>query len=742
MQKPVKKSHYPGLEDKQKINGYIVDLDRDVFNLQTYMVNFPKIYTQASAPTIPTDSIALWDDTSSGHRYWVWSKGGTQSVLDFAAASSGGITNHSLLSALDYASAGHTGFEPTVTKGNLFSTAPVVLTGSPGGALIGGGANISLNTDNISGTSPISINGDGKAVAGSVNVTVTTATLTVNAPIVLTGGAGALLATANISVTTANLTVTSPLTINSGVGALLSATTISIPQSSATSDGYLSSTDWSTFNGKVPYSGAVSSLVLGTYGLSANSISALSDMYVGGKLTVLGQIDPTAVLISATNPELRLTDGEYSRMNRVTASNELTLKNRISVPEATITPLAHWYMDDNAANTTVTDSSGNGYNGTWSRNTSSDSVAGKINTALNAGNANYASAGTGFGNFEYTNPFSVFTWFKGLSDTGAEQQLIGKYQHNYGETGVYGWRISLYSNYRITVILKDAFGYSEQIEATYQPGGFPFNVATNVGFTYNGSGSGSGLKMYVNGAMVSTGSGVLTHTIQNNWNVTLGAASDGGDKFSGWLDDERIYSSELTSSNAIAIYNSGTGTQAEIPGVPSTSEVTIIDSKDSAVSLEKGIHTFGTSSGNTIIDGRYIIFKVNNVEKAQLTTNGLLSANAVYASNLTANFITGLTANINGQVYGKGYFGNAVTKSANYTATTLDDTIVFSNAGTCLLPSATGSGKIYNIKNVSTVNVVLDGNSSDTIDGDLTQTLYSNEGLHIADYANNSWVVV
>jgi hypothetical protein len=71
MQKPVKKSHYPGLEDKQKINGYIVDLDRDVFNLQTYMVNFPKIYTQASAPTIPTDSIALWDDTSSGHRYWV-----------------------------------------------------------------------------------------------------------------------------------------------------------------------------------------------------------------------------------------------------------------------------------------------------------------------------------------------------------------------------------------------------------------------------------------------------------------------------------------------------------------------------------------------------------------------------------------------------------------------------------------------------------------------------------------------
>jgi len=237
---------------------------------------------------------------------------------------------------------------------------------------------------------------------------------------------------------------------------------------------------------------------------------------------------------------------------------------------------------------------------------------------------------------------------------------------------------------------------------------------------------------------------VGTHTNPNTCSRTLKIGQNDAltEPWDGIIDDIRIYDFVLTQTQMDFIYNSGTGTESELPGTSSSTEITFIDSKDSAVTNEYGINTFGTSSGNTILDGNYTIFKVNNVEKVQLTTSGLLSANSVYASNLTANFITGLTANINGQVYGKGYFGNAVTKSANYTATTLDDTIVFSNAGTCLLPSATGSGKIYNIKNVSTVNVVLDGNSSDTIDGDLTQTLYSNEGLHIADYANNSWVVV
>jgi hypothetical protein len=63
----------------------------------------------------------------------------------------GGITNHSLLSNLDYASAGHTGFEPTITKGDLTEITSDILTISGGtGAVIGAGVTIAVDQADIS----------------------------------------------------------------------------------------------------------------------------------------------------------------------------------------------------------------------------------------------------------------------------------------------------------------------------------------------------------------------------------------------------------------------------------------------------------------------------------------------------------------------------------------------------------------------------------------------------------------
>jgi len=59
------------------------------------------------------------------------------------------ITDHSLLTNKDYASAGHTGFEPTVTKGNLTNGNNITIGGSGTGAVIGTGASVALN-DTIS----------------------------------------------------------------------------------------------------------------------------------------------------------------------------------------------------------------------------------------------------------------------------------------------------------------------------------------------------------------------------------------------------------------------------------------------------------------------------------------------------------------------------------------------------------------------------------------------------------------
>jgi hypothetical protein len=72
-----------------------------------------------------------------------------QKLSAYLNAESGGIegeiiSNHSELEELDYASAEHTGFEPTVTKGNLTGVSPITVSGGTG-AVIGSGAEISFS---------------------------------------------------------------------------------------------------------------------------------------------------------------------------------------------------------------------------------------------------------------------------------------------------------------------------------------------------------------------------------------------------------------------------------------------------------------------------------------------------------------------------------------------------------------------------------------------------------------------
>ena len=88
--------------------------------------------------------------------------------------------------------------------------------------------------------------------------------------------------------------------------------------------------------------------------------------------------------------------------------------------------------------------------------------------------------------------------------------------------------------------------------------------------------------------------------------------------------------------------------------------------------------------------------------------------------------------------------GFVTTKTDSYVITSADETVICNkgSAMTITLPAATGSGITYSIKNIGAGDVTVDGNSSDTIDGDTTQTLYQWDGIRIADYAANKWVVI
>lgn len=88
------------------------------------------------------------------------------------------------------------------------------------------------------------------------------------------------------------------------------------------------------------------------------------------------------------------------------------------------------------------------------------------------------------------------------------------------------------------------------------------------------------------------------------------------------------------------------------------------------------------------------------------------------------------------------------TKTADYTATSSDHTILCNKSDgniTITLPAVSGcSGRIYNIKKIdsSAYTVTIDGNSSETIDGALTQTLTTQYESITIQCDGSAWYII
>jgi hypothetical protein len=61
---------------------------------------------------------------------------------------------------------------------------------------------------------------------------------------------------------------------------------------------------------------------------------------------------------------------------------------------------------------------------------------------------------------------------------------------------------------------------------------------------------------------------------------------------------------------------------------------------------------------------------------------------------------------------------------------------------TITLPPATGSGKKFDIKNINTGIVTVEGDGADTIEGVLTKPIVSNYSLTLVDYIANKWIML
>lgn len=170
------------------------------------------------------------------------------------------ISNHSALNQLDYASAGHTGFEPTVSKGNLTELTSSILTITSGAnAVIGSGTTIEVQLSDsthagyLSSANWTTFN---SKQAGHANLTSLAALSYASTSFVKMTGANTFAldtSTYEPTLSKGNLTeaTSSVLTITDGTNAVIgSGTTIEVDQADTNNDGYLSSTDWDIFNGK------------------------------------------------------------------------------------------------------------------------------------------------------------------------------------------------------------------------------------------------------------------------------------------------------------------------------------------------------------------------------------------------------------------------------------------------------------------------------------------------------------
>lgn len=100
-------------------------------------------------------------------------------------------------------------------------------------------------------------------------------------------------------------------------------------------------------------------------------------------------------------------------------------------------------------------------------------------------------------------------------------------------------------------------------------------------------------------------------------------------------------------------------------------------------------------------------------------------------------------------LHNAGSFASPITtKTADYTATSSDHTILCNKSDgniTITLPAVSGcSGRIYNIKKIdsSAYTVTIDGNSSETIDGALTQTLTTQYESITIQTDGSAWYII
>ena len=77
-----KQSNFISIEDQKDLESYIRTVDRDLFNLFSYLDRFPRMFEQSSEPTIQRNTFAFWRDTDDGKIYLITNISANQKKIE------------------------------------------------------------------------------------------------------------------------------------------------------------------------------------------------------------------------------------------------------------------------------------------------------------------------------------------------------------------------------------------------------------------------------------------------------------------------------------------------------------------------------------------------------------------------------------------------------------------------------------------------------------------------------------
>ena len=459
--------------------------------------------------------------------------------------------------------------------------------------------------------------------------------------------------------------------------------------------------------------------------------------------------------ISKITPEIKWTDtgnSEYSRILRSDTSNKFTAYNRINTPSSSSYALDFNGSGDYLDLTTDPFNTNAGTIIMWIKPaTLTDTKPGT--------RGNLLESWVGTGDLSYI----------GLHTDG--KIYFGEYNGD----GVNGGSVST-GSWHLIVCSWDASDYYLYIDGSEIESGGSGTFVHGIGQRRIGHPLSSASDFDGDISEIAIWSRALTTDEKNDlWNSGSGLSVTFAGSFpstsTAMSDSIDIIYNLNENTGTIATDTSGNSWNGAISGADwtsgfvflgSISEIEVWSSQDAIDGGITGINTFGVIGGYTIINGSQItingdvdllgqqeitstsdpqlkLIHTDGVDETDFYTDsdGYLTVTPTGAkTTITGDLVVTGTASV------VGFTKNIVTKTGAYTTTTSDDIILCDGTWTLTLIACSGNtGKIYNIKNINTGTITVDGNASETIDGELTVELIQDEAITIATDGSNWYIL-